>query len=55
MGIGSYEHVGAIVCQIATGTNQFGHSDTDTSTGVGFAIPIDIAKAELPQARRQTR
>jgi S1-C subfamily serine protease len=38
-----------IADQTATGTNQFGHSDTDTSTGVGFAVPIDLAKSEIPQ------
>ena len=37
-----------IADQIATGTNQFGGpSSSDTSTGVGFAIPIDLIKAEL--------
>ena len=38
-----------ITDQIATGTHQFGHSDTDTSTGVGFAIPIDLARSEIPK------
>ena len=38
-----------IADQIATGTNESGHSDTDTSTGVGFAVPIDLAKTEIPQ------
>ncbi len=37
----------AIADQIATGTNRFGRSSSDTSTGVGFAVPIDLAKAEL--------
>lgn len=37
-----------IADQIATGTNQFGGpSSSDTSTGVGFAVPIDLIKAEL--------
>lgn len=42
----------AIADQIATGTNAFGRSSSDTSTGVGFAVPIDLAKAELPQLER---
>jgi putative serine protease PepD len=34
--------------QIATGTNQFGGpSSSETSTGVGFAVPIDLIKDEL--------
>lgn len=41
-----------IADQIATGVNQFGHSDSDTSTGAGFAVPIDLAKAELRQLER---
>ncbi|MGP0033154.1 MAG: S1C family serine protease [Solirubrobacteraceae bacterium] len=37
-----------IADQIATGTNEFGGpSSSDTSTGVGFAVPIDLIKAEL--------
>ena len=36
-----------IADQIATGTNQFGRSTTETSTGVGFAVPIDLIKTEL--------
>jgi putative serine protease PepD len=37
-----------IADQIATGTNQFGGaSSSDASTGVGFAVPIDLIKAEL--------
>jgi putative serine protease PepD len=37
-----------IADQIATGTNQFGGpSSSETSTGVGFAVPIDLVKAEL--------
>lgn len=37
-----------IADQIAVGTNQFGGpSSTDTSTGVGFAVPIDLIKPEL--------
>jgi putative serine protease PepD len=43
-----------IADQIATGTNQFGGSST-TSTGVGFAVPIDLIKAELPALRRGER
>jgi S1-C subfamily serine protease len=35
--------------QIATGNNEFGRSTTETSTGVGFAVPIDMIKAELAQ------
>ena len=31
-----------IADQIATGTNQFGRSTTETRTGVGFAVPIDL-------------
>ncbi|MGO8904203.1 MAG: S1C family serine protease [Solirubrobacteraceae bacterium] len=38
--------------QIATGTNQFGRSSSETSTGVGFAVPIDLATAELAQLER---
>jgi putative serine protease PepD len=38
--------------QIAVGTNQFGHSTSETSTGVGFAVPIDLARAELAQLKR---
>jgi putative serine protease PepD len=34
--------------QIATGSDQAGASGANTSTGVGFAIPIDLAKFELP-------
>jgi putative serine protease PepD len=38
----------AIADQIATGTNQFGGpSSSETSTGVGFAVPIDLIKDEL--------
>jgi S1-C subfamily serine protease len=38
----------AIADQIATGTNEFeGPSGSETSTGVGFAVPIDLIKAEL--------
>jgi S1-C subfamily serine protease len=36
-----------IVDQIATGG-----SDVDSDTGVGFAIPIDLVKAELSQLER---
>jgi S1-C subfamily serine protease len=38
--------------QIAVGTNQFGHSTSETSTGVGFVVPIDLVKAELAQLKR---
>jgi len=41
-----------IADQIATGTNQFGRSTTETSTGVGFAVPIDLIKAELVPLER---
>ena len=37
-----------IADQIATGTNEFGGpSSAETSTGVGFAVPIDLIKTEL--------
>jgi putative serine protease PepD len=36
-----------IADQIATGTNEFGSSTTETSTGVGFAVPIDLIRSEL--------
>ncbi len=37
-----------IADQIATGTGQFGGtSDAQTSTGVGFAVPIDLIRHEL--------
>jgi putative serine protease PepD len=37
-----------IADQIATGTNQFGGpSSSETSTGVGFAVPIDLIKDQL--------
>jgi putative serine protease PepD len=42
-----------IADQIATGTSE--SSGSDTSTGVGFAVPIDLIKAELaPLERGQT-
>jgi putative serine protease PepD len=44
-----------IADQIATGTNQFGRSSTETSTGVGFAVPIDLATADLAQLKRGER
>ena len=44
-----------IADQIATGTNQFGRSSSETSTGVGFAVPIDLATADLPQLERGER
>jgi putative serine protease PepD len=36
-----------IADQIATGTNRFGGSSSETSTGVGFAVPIDLVRGEL--------
>jgi S1-C subfamily serine protease len=50
--LGSQGQVIAIADQIATGTNEFGRSSSDTSTGVGFAVPIDLAKAELSKLER---
>lgn len=44
-----------IADQIATGTNEFGRSSSETSTGVGFAVPIDLATAELSQLERGER
>jgi len=41
--------------QIATGTNEFGRSSSETSTGVGFAVPIDLATAELTQLEHGER
>ncbi len=41
--------------QIATGTDQFGRSSSVTSTGVGFAVPIDLATAELTKLERGER
>jgi putative serine protease PepD len=45
-----------IADQIATGTNRFGGpSSSTTSTGVGFAVPLGLIKAELiPLAHGQT-
>jgi S1-C subfamily serine protease len=37
-----------IADQIATGNNRFG-SASDTSTGVGFAVPINLIRLELPK------
>jgi putative serine protease PepD len=37
-----------IADQIATGNNRFG-SSSDTSTGVGFAVPINLIRLELPK------
>jgi putative serine protease PepD len=38
-----------IADQIATGTSQSGgQSSSETNTGVGFAVPIDLIKDELP-------
>jgi S1-C subfamily serine protease len=48
----SHGRVIGIADQIATGTNQFGRSTSETSTGVGFAVPIDLAKIELPKLER---
>jgi putative serine protease PepD len=45
--LNSHGEVIGISDQIATGTNQFGRSSSDTNTGVGFAVPIDLATAEL--------
>lgn len=47
--LNSHGQVIGIADQIATGTNQFGRSSTETSTGVGFAVPIDLIKAEIAQ------
>lgn len=41
-----------IADQIATGTNQFGRSSSDTSTGVGFAVPIELIKPKLAALER---
>jgi putative serine protease PepD len=41
-----------IADQIAIGTQQFGRSTSETSTGVGFAVPIDLAAAELSRLER---
>jgi len=41
-----------IADQIATGTNQFGSSTSETSTGVGFAVPIDLIRDELVALER---
>jgi len=46
-------HVIGISDQIATGTNRFGGpSGSETSTGVGFAVPIDLVKYELTALER---
>ncbi len=50
--LSSQGQVIAIADQIATGTNAFGRSSSDTSTGVGFAVPIDLDKAELSKLER---
>lgn len=50
--LNSHGQVIGIADQIATGTNQFGRSNTETSTGVGFAVPIDLAEAELSKLER---
>lgn len=44
-----------IADQIATGTNAFGRSATETSSGVGFAVPIDLIKRELAALERGQR
>ncbi len=41
-----------IADQIATGSNQFGNSTSDTNTGVGFAVPIELAKSGLTALQR---
>lgn len=43
----SHGEVIGIADQIATGTGRFGRSTTETSTGVGFAVPIDVIEPEL--------
>ncbi|MGP0100831.1 MAG: S1C family serine protease [Solirubrobacteraceae bacterium] len=53
--LNAHGQVIAIADQIATGTNEFGRSSSDTSTGVGFAVPIDLARAELSQLERGER
>ena len=40
--------------QIATGNNQFARSTTETSTGVGFAVPIDAINSALAQLEHGT-
>ncbi|HYB23569.1 MAG TPA: trypsin-like peptidase domain-containing protein [Solirubrobacteraceae bacterium] len=50
--LNSHGEVIGISDQIATGTNQFGRSSSQTSTGVGFAVPVDLATAELTQLER---
>lgn len=41
-----------IADQIAVGTNRFGGpSGSETSTGVGFAVPVDLIRGELAQLR----
>jgi putative serine protease PepD len=44
-----------IADQIATGTNQFGRGSTETSTGVGFAVPVDLIKDDLVPLERGQR
>lgn len=41
-----------IADQIAVGEDHFGGSSTDTSTGVGFAIPIELVKPKLAALER---
>jgi len=50
--LGGHGQVIGIADQIATGTNEFGRLTTETSTGVGFAVPIDLATAELTRLER---
>ncbi|HUN77649.1 MAG TPA: trypsin-like peptidase domain-containing protein [Solirubrobacteraceae bacterium] len=47
--VNSHGQVVGLADQIATGENQFGRSTTETSTGVGFAVPIEVARAEIPR------
>lgn len=41
-----------IADQIAVARDRFARSTSETSTGVGFAVPIDLAKAELGALER---
>lgn len=41
--------------QIATGSSQSAGATSETSTGVGFAVPIDLIRAELPALARGQR
>ena len=42
-----------IADQIATGVNRFGDASSDTNTGVGFAVPVEVIKAELVRLTSQ--